>query len=170
MTTTPTHKAGAMALAIALLAAPAFTPTAMAQNGEDSTSAAAAYCTNLADEAGDARFALKLARLQEAEEKVNARLQALESKRAEYEDWLTRREKFLKLAEENLVAIYAGMRPDAASAQLAEMNELQAAAVIAKVSPRTAASILNEMEATKAARIAAIMAGLARDDVEGMRS
>lgn len=170
MTMTPTHKAGAMALALALLATPALAPSARAQSSDDGTAAAAAYCTNLADEAGDARFARKLARLQEAEEKVNTRLQALEAKRAEYEDWLTRRETFLKLAEENLVAIYAGMRPDAASAQLAEMNELQAAAVIAKVSPRTAAAILNEMEAGKAARIAAIMAGLSRDDIERMRS
>ncbi|UOM34302.1 MotE family protein [Acuticoccus sp. I52.16.1] len=165
MTHPLTHGASAVALAIALLATPFAAPGARAQD-----SAAAAYCTNLADEAGDARFARKLARLQEAEDQVNARLQALEAKRQEYESWLSRREKFLKLAEENLVAIYAGMRPDAASAQLAEMHELQAAAVIAKVSPRTASAILNEMEAAKAARIAAIMAGLSRDDIEGMPS
>ncbi|WP_108662714.1 MotE family protein [Acuticoccus kandeliae] len=123
---------------------------------------AIAYCTNLADEAADARFARKLATLQEAEQKVEARLQALEKKRAEYEEWLSRREKFLRLAEEGLVSIYSGMRPDAASAQLAVMDELTAAAVIAKVSPRTASAILNEMEPKKAARIASIMAGLSR--------
>ncbi|RAI00948.1 hypothetical protein DLJ53_17115 [Acuticoccus sediminis] len=162
-----THSASAVALAIALLAAPfALAPAADAEE----SSAAEAYCRNLADEAGDVRFARKLARLQEAEQQVNARLQALEAKRQEYEDWLTRREKFLKLAEQNLVAIYAGMRPDAASQQLAAMNELQAAAVIAKVSPRTASAILNEMDTKKAARIAAIMAGLSRDDLNGMPS
>lgn len=160
-----TNGAGAAALAIVLLTAPMSASGALAQQ-----SSAAAYCSNLADEAGDVRFARKLARLQEAEQQVNTRLQALEAKRQEYEFWLARRERFLKLAEENLVAIYAGMRPDAASAQLAEMHELQAAAVIAKVAPRTASAILNEMEATKAARIAAIMAGLSRDDIEEMPS
>ena len=166
MTHPLTVKASAAALAIALLPVCAPAPA----HAQERNTAAQAYCTNLADEAGDARFARKLARLQEAETQVNERLNALEAKRQEYEDWLTRREKFLKLAEENLVAIYSGMRPDAASAQLAAMHELQAAAVIAKVSPRTASAILNEMETKKAARIAAIMAGLSRDDIGEMPS
>ncbi|ORE95799.1 MotE family protein [Acuticoccus yangtzensis] len=168
MTERLTRKAGAALFAAAILSCHALPVTAVW--AQEPNASAAAYCTNLADEAGDARFARKLARLQEAETKVNDSLAALETKRQEYEDWLSRREKFLKLAEDNLVAIYSGMRPDAASAQLAAMPELQAAALIAKVAPRTASSILNEMETKKAARIAAIMAGLSRDDIKDMPS
>lgn len=167
-------RAAAAALLIAAASATAPVALATAAFAQDATrtddATARAYCTNLADEAEDARFARKLARLEEAERQVNTRLEALEAKRKEYEVWLARREKFLTLAQENLVAIYAGMRPDAASAQLAAMNELQAAALIAKVAPRTASAILNEMDATKAARIAAIMTGLSRDDSGGARS
>ncbi|MCF3932468.1 MotE family protein [Acuticoccus sp. M5D2P5] len=152
-------------IALALLGVTSVVPPAAAQSADDT---AFAYCTNLADEAADARFARKLAALEAAEAKVADRLAALETKRAEYEDWLARRERFLRLAEDSLVSIYSAMRPDAASAQLAEMNELTAAAVIAKVTPRTASAILNEMEPKKAARIASIMAGLSR--VEPQRS
>jgi flagellar motility protein MotE (MotC chaperone) len=147
-------------LAIAALATVLSGPPAAAQDA--ATEAALAYCTNLADDAADARFALQLSRLRAAEEAIEERLATLEEKRAEYEEWLERRRQFMELAEQNLVAIYEGMRPDAASEQLAEMNEFTAAAVISKVPPRTASAILNEMEAEKAARLAAIMTGLTR--------
>lgn len=148
--------------ALALAAAFALAPTAApAQNA--ATEAALAYCTNLADDAADARFAMQLSRLQAAEAAIEERIAELELRRAQYEEWLERRRQFMELAEENLVAIYSGMRPDAASAQLAEMNEVTAAAVISRVAPRTAAAILNEMEAEKAARLAAIIAGLTRE-------
>ncbi|MBJ3778683.1 MotE family protein [Acuticoccus mangrovi] len=140
--------------------------TALAQSRDGGADTAIAYCTNLADEAADARYQRKLARLEEVERQIEARLQALEAKRADYQAWLERRQKFLALAEDSLVSIYAGMRPDAASAQLAAMNELQAAALIAKVTPRTASAILNEMDPQKAARIASIMAGLSRVEPE----
>lgn len=122
--------------------------------------AAATYCTNLADAAADARYARQLAALRAAEDEVRKRLEALEQKRLEYEDWLEKRQVFLALAEDNIVTIYAGMRPEAASEQLAAMDEATAAAIIAKSEPRTAAAILNEMEAEKAARLAIIVAGL----------
>lgn len=154
--------------ALALLATMATGTVALAPgaHSQDATDTAKAYCTNLADEAEDARYANKLARITEAEAQVEARLSALEDKRQEYEDWLTRREKFLSLAQQNLVAIYSGMRPDAAALQLAAMDELTAAAVIAKVQARTASGILNEMDTKKAARIASIMSGLAKAEAE----
>lgn len=145
----------ALALA-ALLAAPAA--------AEPAGDTALAYCSNLADAAQDARYARKLARLQAAEARIEERLAALEEKRAQTEDWLTRRQAFLARAEASLVDIYAGMRPEAASEQLAEMDDFTAAAVIAKVAPRAASAILNEMEPRKAARIASIMAGLSRTE------
>ncbi len=156
---------------VVLLAAVAAATTlaASAARGQDGAAppdgidTALSYCTNLADEASDARFARKAQTLKALEEEVEARLDALEAKRTEYQDWLTRREEFLDRAQESLVSIYSGMRPDAASAQLAVMDEFTAAAIVSKLSPRNASALLNEMETEKAARLAMIMARLGRE-------
>lgn len=121
---------------------------------------AAEYCANIADAATDARFQRQVEALKALEKKIQERIVILEEKRSEYEDWLHRRETFLKSAEDNLVAIYTQMRPDAASQQLAIMNEFTAAAILAKLPPRTASAILNEMDPSKAAQLTNIMAGL----------
>ena len=148
-------RAAALALAAAFAL---WSPAAPAQ--DSATEAALAYCTNLADDAADARFAMQLSRLEAAEAAVEKRIDALNARRREYEDWLEKRRDFKERARENLVEIYSGMRPDAASEQLSEMNEFTAAAVLSNLAPRTASEILNEMEAPKAARLATIIAGL----------
>lgn len=138
---------------------------AIGQTGrpQDGLDTAIAYCTNLADKAADARFAKKAAKLAELEGQVEARIKALEAKRAEYQDWLDRRQRFLDRAQESLVSIYTAMRPDAASEQLGAMDETTAAAIIAKLSPRSASAVLNEMATEKAARIATILSGMGRE-------
>jgi flagellar motility protein MotE (MotC chaperone) len=73
-----------------------------------------------------------------------------------------RRDEFVKRARENLVSIYARMRPDAAAMQLVAMDEETAAAVLLKLEPNTASKILNEMEASQAARLTTIIGGAAR--------
>lgn len=123
-------------------------------------SVATQYCNNIVDAAADARFARQAAALAALEQDIEVRLTQLEAKRAEYQDWLDRREKFLKTAEEGLIAIYTQMKPDAASAQLSVMDEMTAAAIISKLTPRTASAILNEMNPAKAAALTNIMAGL----------
>lgn len=139
--------------------------TALSQAGpRDGLDTALAYCTNLSDAAADARFAHKAAKLAELEAQVDARLAALEEKRAEYQEWLQKRERFLGMARESLVSIYSGMRPDAASEQLAAMDELTAAAIVARLAPRTASAVLNEMATEKAARLASIMAGMTQEN------
>lgn len=151
--------------AAALLVAQAALPlAASAQETEQERDTAVAYCGNLADAAADARYARKLARLKELEAGIEDRLAALEKKRAEYEDWLKKRERFLSIADDGLVAIYSGMRAEAASEQLAAMDEVTAASVIAKVQPRTASAILNEMDPDKAARLATIVAAMSQDE------
>lgn len=168
--------AAAVSLAIALAGAPAgasatepasapaettdATPEAPAVTPSAET-VAAQYCNNIADAAGDARFARQAAALAALERDIEDRLARLEAKRAEYQDWLDRREKFLKTAEEGLIAIYTQMKPDAASAQLSIMDEMTAAAILSKLPPRTASAILNEMDPAKAAQLTNIMAGLA---------
>lgn len=132
--------------------------------------AAAEYCSNIADRAADARFQRQVEALKALEVKVQDRIAMLEQKRAEYQDWLERREKFLASAEENLVAIYTQMRPDAASEQLAIMHEFTAAAILAKLPPRTASAILNEMDPSTAAQLTNIMAGLANPETNRRNS
>lgn len=128
---------------------------------------AALYCRNIADAAADARFTRQQAALAAMEKEIEARLAQLEAKRAEYQEWLQRRESFLKKADDSLIAVVSQMRPDAAAAQLAAMNEDMAAAVLAKLSPRVASAILNESEPARAARLTSTMVGMARRAQEG---
>ncbi|MFG1480404.1 hypothetical protein V5F53_17370 [Xanthobacter sp. V4C-4] len=128
---------------------------------------AAQYCRNIADAAADARFARQKEALATMEKEIEARIAQLEAKRAEYQDWLQRRENFLKKADESLVAVISQMRPDAAAAQMAAMSEDMAAALLSKLSPRVASSILNEFEPARAARLTSTMVGLTRRAQEG---
>ncbi len=90
------------------------------------------------------------------------RMKALEAKRVEYEEWLKRREVFLARAEDGVVKIYAGMKPDAAAERLAMVNAELAAAILMKLDSRKAGVILNEMDQKAAATLTGIMASAAR--------
>ncbi len=150
---------------------PLFAPPAIAEEvrvvGERTASAfaeleagAARYCENIADAAADARLQRQAEALRRLEGEIETRIAELEAKRAETERWLARREEFLAMAEEGLVEIYRGMRPEAASAQLAIMNEVAAASLLTRLPSRAASAILNEMDPQKAARLASIMVGI----------
>ncbi len=115
------------------------------------------YCTNIADAASDARFALQKQALADMEKEIEGRIKVLEAKRAEYEEWLKRRNEVLEKADETIVMIYSRMRPDAAALQLMNMDEEIAAAVIAKLNPRAASAVLNEMEPARAAQLANVI-------------
>ncbi|WP_287740542.1 MotE family protein [Methylobacterium sp.] len=116
-----------------------------------------AYCAGIADAAADARFAWQKETLADLEKQVEERIRRLEAKRAEYEEWLARRNAFLAKADEAVVAIYTKMRPDAAALQLANMPDEAAAALLTKLSARAASTILSEMEASRAAHLARLM-------------
>jgi flagellar motility protein MotE (MotC chaperone) len=119
------------------------------------------YCVNITNAAADARFAWQTATLQNLQLQVEESVAALETKRAEYETWLARREKFLNQAKEDVVAIYSRMRPDAAAVQLAAMDDETAAAVLAKLKARNSSAILNEMDPARAAQLTNTLAGAA---------
>ncbi|TIO04020.1 MAG: hypothetical protein E5X96_15870, partial [Mesorhizobium sp.] len=68
------------------------------------------FCSNIADAARDRRYALQAEELEQLQAGIDERMKALETKRAEYEQWLKRREVFLARAEESVVKIYAGMK------------------------------------------------------------
>ncbi len=122
------------------------------------------FCSNNAATAGDARAAWQAAKLIELEEQVKQRIAELEAKRAEYEQWLKKREEAMKKAEDGVVAIYSRMRPEAAALQLSAMDDEMAATLLTKLPPRTASAILNEIEPGRAARLTNTMAGVAAQD------
>jgi flagellar motility protein MotE (MotC chaperone) len=120
------------------------------------------YCVSIADAAADARIAWQKAKLAETEKEIGERIAALEAKTAEYKAWLERRDEFSRKATQTLVEIYAQMEPDAASLQLAVMDEETAAAILTKLDPSISGGILNEMQPDKAARLSGTIAGAAR--------
>ncbi|WP_398476228.1 MotE family protein [Tardiphaga sp.] len=124
----------------------------------------ARFCSNITDQALDARVAWQQKELEATEVKLKQRIAELEAKRAEYEEWLKLREDFLKKAEENVVEIYSRMNPEAAAQQIASMADDTAAAVLAKLKVRVASSILNEMEPARGAHLADTLAGMRRTD------
>lgn len=124
----------------------------------------ARFCSNITDQALDARVAWQQKELEATETKLKQRIAELEAKRAEYEEWLKLREDFLKKAEENVVEIYSRMNPEAAAQQIASMADDTAAAVLAKLKVRVASSILNEMEPARGAHLADTLAGMRRTD------
>ena len=120
------------------------------------------FCSNIADAARDRRYALQAEELKQLQTGIDERMKALEAKRAEYEEWLKRREVFLARAEDGVVKIYAGMKPDAAAERLAMVNAELAAAILMKLDSRKAGVILNEMDQKAAATLTGIMASAAR--------
>ncbi|WP_425532388.1 MotE family protein, partial [Aquabacter sediminis] len=128
------------------------------------------YCSSIINAAADARFARQKEALIAMEKQIQERIAQLEAKRTEYQEWLQRREAFLKKADETLVQVMSQMRPDAASAQLTAMSEDAAAAVLAKLSPRVASAILNEMDPARAARLTTTMVGISRRTLDGRAS
>lgn len=120
------------------------------------------FCSNIADAARDRRYLLQETELTRLREEIDLRIDALEAKRAEYEEWLARRNSFLEQAERDLVEIYSGMRPDAAAERLSEVRVELAAAILMKLEPRNAATILNEMDSKTAGALTTIMASAVR--------
>lgn len=154
------HGLALPAIAAILLSIPgAFAQEAPRPAGELSTEEEIRqYCTNIADSARDQRYLLQKQELEKLQADVDERVATMEKRRAEYEDWLKRRNEFLQQAEAGLVDIYKNMKPDAAALQLQEVKTEVAAAVIMKLNARQSSLILNEMDAKKAAVIANIIA------------
>jgi hypothetical protein len=72
------------------------------------------FCTNIADAARDRRYSLQRMELETLQADIESRIAALEAKRAEYEEWLKRRDDFLEQARggwSTSTAACAPMRP-----------------------------------------------------------
>jgi len=119
------------------------------------------FCTSIAEPARDQRYLLQKQELEKLQADIDGRIAILEKRKAEYEDWLTRRNDFLKQAEDNLVDIYKKMKADAAAPQLEQIDVVLAAAIIMRLPSRQSSLILSEMDAEKAALVAAVMSSAA---------
>lgn len=119
------------------------------------------FCTNIADAAKDRRYLLQKQELEKLQTDINARITILEKRKAEYEDWLKRRNDFLAQTEANLIGVYKTMKADAAAPQLEELNPEIAASIIMKLPARQSGLILSEMDPRKAAMVAAVMTSAA---------
>jgi flagellar motility protein MotE (MotC chaperone) len=146
---------------MALACGPAATQT-FPLSGTESASEVEKFCTGIADAARDRRYSLQAMELKKLKDEVDERIRQLEQKRAEYEEWMERREKFLEQAQDNVVKVYASMKADAAAERLAEVNVNLAAGILMKLDSRKAGVILNEMDSKAAAALTGIMASAAR--------
>jgi flagellar motility protein MotE (MotC chaperone) len=122
------------------------------------------FCSNIVDAARDRRYSLQAQELEKLKLDIDERIKALEAKRLEYEEWLKRRDDFLTKAEDNVVKIYAKMKPDAAAERLAKVRIELAAGILMKLDPRQASTILNEMDSKAAAMITGVMASATRKE------
>ena len=111
------------------------------------------FCANNLAIAGDARIAWQTSKLLDLAAQIKQRLTELEARKAQLVEWLRKHDEAMKKAADDVVAIYAHMKPDAAALQIAVMDDAMAAAVIAKLPPRVASTILNEMEPARAAQL-----------------
>jgi flagellar motility protein MotE (MotC chaperone) len=123
-----------------------------------------AFCANIADAARDQRYQLQKEELTKLQAQVDERIAVLEKRKNEYQDWLSKRNAFLKQAEAGLVDIYKKMKPDAAAEQMNLLDPNLVSAVIMKLKPAQASLILAEMEPKKAAMITAIMSAVEMRD------
>jgi flagellar motility protein MotE (MotC chaperone) len=116
------------------------------------------FCSNIAEPARDQRYLLQKQELDKLRADVDSRIAEMQKRRDEYQDWLKRRDDFMKQAEASLTDIYKKMKPDAAAQQLQAVKVEVAAAVIMRLNASQSSLILNEMDPVKAAVIANIIA------------
>lgn len=139
--------------------------TTKAQNAVPAANATAdeiqRFCTSIADPARDQRYLLQKQDLEKLQADVNDRIKTLEKRKAEYQDWLSRRNDFMQRAEAGVIDIYKNIKPDAAAPQLEKMNPMLAAAIIMKLPAKQSSLIFSEMAPDKVAAIAGIMASAA---------
>src|ERR1700742_2723297 len=76
---------------------------------------ASRFCANAGPSIAEARVAWETKKLSDLDAQVKQRLVDLEKAEASMQEWVAKREAALKLASDNLVAIYAKMRPETAA-------------------------------------------------------
>lgn len=101
-------------------------------------------------DARDADFATTLPLMVAAEQKIDAKIKALESLKGEIGGLLAQVEAQEKAESERLVAVYSAMRPREAAAVFATLNDDVRLPVAQQMRPRTLAAIMAQMSPAQA--------------------
>ncbi len=125
------------------------------------------FCGTVAASAASTRLAWQEERVKALQAQMVVKLAELGAKEAEVRDWVTKREQLLANASQNLTAIYAKMKPEAAAAQLQAMDDDTAAALLLKLKPAVASAVMSEMDAAHAARLSDLLTGAAPKTEDG---
>jgi flagellar motility protein MotE (MotC chaperone) len=123
------------------------------------------YCGTIVDAARDQRYLIQKTELEQLQADVDARIKTLETRKAEYQEWLKRRDEFMSKAKDGLVAIYKSSKADEVAPQFNEMDISIAAALIMRLPARQSSQILSAMDAKKAAMVARIMSSAANPQI-----
>jgi flagellar motility protein MotE (MotC chaperone) len=118
---------------------------------------ASRYCAAVAPSIAEARIAWQTKRLTELDAQVKQRIADMEKAEASERAWIANREAMMSAANDDLVAIFAKMDPEAAAKELTAMDDKTAAAILGKLKPNAAGSILAEMEPQVASRLVGML-------------
>jgi flagellar motility protein MotE (MotC chaperone) len=119
---------------------------------------AQSYCASIMDATSAAQIAQQTRGLTKVQKEIDDKIALLDAKAGVLKNWMKQRDDFAQRATDSLVQIYSRMKPDAAAAQLAYMDEMTSAAILSKLNPKISSPIMAEMEVAKAARMSAIIA------------
>jgi len=122
------------------------------------------FCSNITDAARERRYSLQKAELESLREEIEMKMKILEDKRTELKEWVERRDTYSSAANDDLVEVYAKMRPDAAAQRMEKLPAELSAALLSKLKARSAGTILNEMSPERAAMVTVIMSAAADKD------
>lgn len=112
------------------------------------------YCANVAASAEALRLERRRKQLSELETQMASRLSTLDAKQQELRALLDRLEAFERKTSDALVGLYSRMKPEAAAAQLAQIDDDVAAALMLQLKTKISSAILGEMEASRGAALA----------------
>lgn len=122
------------------------------------------FCGAVAASAASARLAWQEQRIRTLEADLLVKTAELDVKAAEVRQWVQKREQLLAKASDNLTAIYAKMKPEAAAAEMQAMDDEEAAALLAKLKPAVAGAVMSEMDPARAARLGELLSAARSDE------
>jgi flagellar motility protein MotE (MotC chaperone) len=143
-------------------------PSVAGEAAEPSARDIQQYCANVAASAEALRLERRRNQLAALENEIASRLSTLDAKQQELRALLDRLEAFERKTSDALVGLYSRMKPEAAAAQLAQIDDDVAAALMLQLKTKISSAILGEMEASRGAALAKKIADL-RNVMDGRK-
>lgn len=120
------------------------------------------YCISSKEQIVEARLRRQKAIVGGMTEELKAKISELEKLVEESQARVSQLESFSAAISKQIVAVYAGMEPDAAAKQIAGLDPTTGAAIISKLDGQRASAIVSEMSPKDGARIISHLTQLAR--------